>query len=68
VSSRSALGTVRAFLKDQRLDFWEDENRIGCSAPVRRHSLLVSTKWLMEFSFREARLAAVSVSMGITGP
>ncbi len=25
-------GAVRAFLKDQRLDFWEDENRIGCSA------------------------------------
>lgn len=61
-------GNVRTFLTDQGLDVWEDENRMGCSAPVRRHSPFVSAKWLMEFWFRESRLAAVSVSMGMTGP
>ena len=57
-----------AFLNDQRLNFWEDGDRMGCSAQVRRQSLLVSAKWLIEFRFREALLTEVGITMGITGP
>lgn len=62
------LAAVLAFLTEQRLAIYEDEDGIRARAPVRRRSLLVTAKWVIDFSFQDASLTAVTVTMDITGP
>jgi hypothetical protein len=72
VLSELPLGTpvaaVLVFLADQRVEIYENGDRIRARARVRRRSLLVTAKWVIDFSFSDAGLAEVAVTMDITGP